>query len=289
MRNWPYAYSAGSKGDSPVKGKFDVAPLPGAGWQQARRHGRRLAAGGLQVLEVRTPRSSTSATWPVPRSRPVAPSSGSFVPTIQAVAERPEVHQVMPYLKTWPSVDRVTARRAVFGERYNKASTAFFQGVNQILGGQDAAAVLPNVQRQTRAPRSASASVSMRAATRRLAAVATDAGSANLPLKGRASHSMSVRARSSAASRADCDAEARHSDLVRRQTRLAWILLAPVAAGRRARRARAAAADDLPELHRCPPGERAAGQFHRPAQLRRPAQPTASSCTRSRSPCCSRS
>ena len=29
MRNWPYAYALGNSADSAVKGKFDVAPLPG--------------------------------------------------------------------------------------------------------------------------------------------------------------------------------------------------------------------------------------------------------------------
>jgi trehalose/maltose transport system substrate-binding protein len=34
----------------------------------------------------------------------------------------------------------------LYGDNYNQASTAFFQGVSQILGGQDAAQVLPGVQ-----------------------------------------------------------------------------------------------------------------------------------------------
>ena len=31
MRNWPYAYALGNGGDSPIKGIFDVAPLPSGG------------------------------------------------------------------------------------------------------------------------------------------------------------------------------------------------------------------------------------------------------------------
>ncbi len=31
MRNWPYAYALGNGDDSPIKGKFDVAPLPSGG------------------------------------------------------------------------------------------------------------------------------------------------------------------------------------------------------------------------------------------------------------------
>ena len=38
MRNWPYAYALGNGDDSPIKGKFDVAPLPSG------RRGTRSAA-----------------------------------------------------------------------------------------------------------------------------------------------------------------------------------------------------------------------------------------------------
>ena len=39
----------------------------------------------------------------------------------------------------------------MFGERYNDASAVVFQGVSQILGGQDATQVLPDVQRKLEA------------------------------------------------------------------------------------------------------------------------------------------
>ena len=73
---------------------------------------------------------------------------GGFVPTIQTVAERPDVNIAMPYLKTVANVERVGRPAGVYGDNYNQASTAFFQGVSQILGGQDAAQVLPGVQQK---------------------------------------------------------------------------------------------------------------------------------------------
>ena len=89
----------------------------------------------------------TKHTLPIPPEvqtwRAIA---GSFVPTIQTVAENPQVVQVMPYLQTTASVDRVGRPTAVFLDNYNQASTAFFQGVSQVLGGQDANQVLPDVQ-----------------------------------------------------------------------------------------------------------------------------------------------
>jgi hypothetical protein len=48
-------------------------------------------------------------------------------------------------------VDRVGRPSAVFREQYNQASTAFFQGVSQILGGQDVTQVLPDIQRKLQA------------------------------------------------------------------------------------------------------------------------------------------
>jgi hypothetical protein len=48
-------------------------------------------------------------------------------------------------------VDRAGRPSAIFGEQYNQASTALFQGVSQILGGQDATQVLPDMQRKLEA------------------------------------------------------------------------------------------------------------------------------------------
>jgi trehalose/maltose transport system substrate-binding protein len=148
MRNWPYAYAAGIKDDSPVKGKFDVAPLPAqsgskpsgtvGGWQlSVSKYSKAIEASTEFVRYAASPEIQTY--------RAVV---GTFVPTIPAVAERPEVLAAMPFLKNLASVDRVTRPSRALGERYNEGSTAIFQGVNMILNGQDAASILPNVQRQ---------------------------------------------------------------------------------------------------------------------------------------------
>lgn len=72
----------------------------------------------------------------------------SQVPTIPSVAARPEVQQAEPFLATLQDVTRVTRPSAVFGAKYNQASTAIYRGVNQILNGQDAGPILIAVQRQ---------------------------------------------------------------------------------------------------------------------------------------------
>jgi trehalose/maltose transport system substrate-binding protein len=146
MRQWPYAYSLGQTGDSAVKGKFDVGPLPSqaggkpsgtiGGWGMAVSKYSKVQDAAIQFIRYMT--SPEFQTWHA--------VAGSFVPTIQSVAEKPEVVAIMPYLKTTATVDRVGRPSGIFGENYNQASTAYFQGISQVLGGQDAAQVLPDVQ-----------------------------------------------------------------------------------------------------------------------------------------------
>jgi trehalose/maltose transport system substrate-binding protein len=146
MRNWPYAYSLGNANDSVVKGKFDVAPLPAqsgsnhsgtiGGWGMAVSRYSKVPDASIQLVRYFT--SPEFQTW-----RALA---ASVVPTIQSVAEKPEVVTVEPYLKTMANVDRVGRPSAVFADQYNQASTAFFQGVSQVLAGQDASQVLPDMQ-----------------------------------------------------------------------------------------------------------------------------------------------
>ncbi|HLZ30906.1 MAG TPA: ABC transporter substrate-binding protein [Chloroflexota bacterium] len=148
MRNWPYAYAPSQAADSPVKGKFDIAPLPAnaggkpsgtiGGWGQAVS--KYSKAQDAAVLYVRYVTSAPVQTW-----RAIA---GGFVPTIQSVAENADVNVAQPYLKAVANVERVGRPAGLYGENYNQASTAFFQGVSQILGGQDAAQVLPGVQQK---------------------------------------------------------------------------------------------------------------------------------------------
>jgi trehalose/maltose transport system substrate-binding protein len=148
MRNWPYAYTPSQAADSPIKGKFDIAPLPAnppgkpsgtiGGWGQSVSKYSKSPDAAIQYV-----RYVTSA--PVQAWRAIA---GGFVPTIQTVAEDAQVNAVLPYLKSVANVERVGRPAGAYGDNYNQASTAFFQGVSQILGGQDAAQVLPGVQQK---------------------------------------------------------------------------------------------------------------------------------------------
>jgi trehalose/maltose transport system substrate-binding protein len=74
--------------------------------------------------------------------------AASLVPTIPAVAARADVQQAEPLLAALQDVARVTRPSAIFGAKYNQASTVIYRGINQILNGQDVGPVLSDVQRQ---------------------------------------------------------------------------------------------------------------------------------------------
>jgi ABC-type glycerol-3-phosphate transport system substrate-binding protein len=73
----------------------------------------------------------------------------SNVPTIPAVASLPDVVKANPYLKPEiANVKRVTRPARYLGTHYAQGSQAIYQGINQILNGQDAKSVLPSIAQQ---------------------------------------------------------------------------------------------------------------------------------------------
>jgi len=153
MRNWPYAYAAAKTPDkdgkvSVIADKFDVAPLPHGpngqssgtvgGWQLGVSKYSKNQDAAVEFVRYMT--SPEVETW-----RAVV---GSYVPTIASVAENADVVKAMPFLKNLASVVRVTRPSRDTGIDYNEASTAIFQGVNQILKGEDAATVLPTIEQK---------------------------------------------------------------------------------------------------------------------------------------------
>jgi len=148
MRNWPYAYAEGNQSDSPIKGKFDAAPLPAAqgqkhygcvgGWQLGVSAYSKAKDASIEFVRYMT--SPEVETW-----RAVI---GSYVPTMASVASDPDVLKAMPFLSKLNDVVRATRPSGPTGANYNQVSTYFFQGVNKILNGDDASSVIPQVQQQ---------------------------------------------------------------------------------------------------------------------------------------------
>jgi trehalose/maltose transport system substrate-binding protein len=147
MRNWPYAYAANQT--TPVKGKFDVTVLPHTGNQPSVG-----TVGGWQ-LAVSKYSKHIDASIELVRYL-TSPAVEKFdaiyntnVPTIPAVAKDPAVVKANPYLKPEiASVARVTRPANSLGTKYNQGSQIIYQGINQILNGQDAKNVLPGIQSQ---------------------------------------------------------------------------------------------------------------------------------------------
>ena len=148
MRNWPYAHAMGNAPNSPIRGKFDVAPLPAAPGQKSA-----ATVGGFQVAVSSYSRVAEAATEYIrydasPEQQTYRAVAASQVPTIPSVAALPEVQQAEPFLATLQDLTRVTRPSAIFGTKYSQASAVIYRGVNQILNGQDAGPILVAVQRQ---------------------------------------------------------------------------------------------------------------------------------------------
>ena len=148
MRNWPYAYSiAADPKQSKVVGKFSVTTLPSGpggrpvgtvgGWQLAVNKYSKQQDAAIEFVRYMTS----------PAVEKFDAITNSNVPTIPAVAKDPAVVKVNPYLKPEiAGVARVTRPSAVLGAKYAEGSKIIYQGVSQILNGQEASNVLPSMQ-----------------------------------------------------------------------------------------------------------------------------------------------
>jgi trehalose/maltose transport system substrate-binding protein len=147
LRNWPYAYATAQ--DSTIKGKVGTAPLPHTG-----KYPSVATVGGWQIgvskyskhigASIELVRYLTS-----PAVERFDAIFNSNVPTIPAVAKLPAVIKVNPWLNPKVAgVARVARPSQFLGTRYQQGSTYIFQGINQILNGQDAKSVLPKIESQ---------------------------------------------------------------------------------------------------------------------------------------------
>jgi trehalose/maltose transport system substrate-binding protein len=146
MRNWPYAYAKSQTG--PVKGKFDVTVLPHTG-----RNPSVGTVGGWQLGVSKFSKNQGAAIELVRylTSAPVEKFNAIFnsnVPTIPSVAADKAVRKINPWLK--PQIANVTrvTRPTVLGTKYAQGSQIIYQGINQILNGQDAKNVLPGIEQR---------------------------------------------------------------------------------------------------------------------------------------------
>ena len=148
MRNWPYAYAAGNSDKSPIKGKFDVAPLPHEPGQKSAG-----AVGGWQIGISKYSKSQDAAVEFVryltgPEVQKYRAVVASMIPTLTAVQSDPDVVKALPFMEKVKGVALVTRPSNSTGTRYNEASIAFFQGVSQALQGTPPAEALKQMDQR---------------------------------------------------------------------------------------------------------------------------------------------
>ncbi|MFP4661517.1 MAG: ABC transporter substrate-binding protein [Halanaerobiales bacterium] len=145
MRNWPYAYSLGNADDSPIRGKFGVAPLPAgnSGFGAATLGGWQLAVSKYSNNpEVSADVALFMASENEQKIRAV---KGSMNPTIKTLYQDPEVLEASPFFGELYDVftNAVARPSTVTAPNYNAVSTEFFQAVHSVLtGNEDAATAL---------------------------------------------------------------------------------------------------------------------------------------------------
>lgn len=144
MRNWPYAYSLGNGDDSPVKGKFGVAPLPSGGGEGT---GSAATLGGWNVaVSMYSPNQEAAislakflASKDVQKQRALISSQ---LPTVISLYDDPEIAEKQPIIPQWKDIflQAVPRPSAPTKGKYNEVSSKFWSAVHDTLSGNGTAA-----------------------------------------------------------------------------------------------------------------------------------------------------
>jgi trehalose/maltose transport system substrate-binding protein len=144
MRNWPYAYSLGNSGDSAVKGKFDVVPLP-AGTGDGARSAATLGGWNLAVSKYsKNPDAAVALVKFLGSkdSQKYEAINASHLPTIQSLYEDADIAKEQPIIPRWKDVflNAVPRPSAPTKVKYNEVSNQFWTAVHKTLSGDGSAA-----------------------------------------------------------------------------------------------------------------------------------------------------
>lgn len=141
MRNWPYAYALGNGEDSPVKGKFDVAPLPSGG------AGSAAALGGWNLAVSKFSPNPDAAidlalymtSAQVQKQRAI---ENANLPTIMALYDDADIAAAQPIVARWKDVfmQAVPRPSAPTKVKYNEVSSKVWSAVHETLSGTTPAA-----------------------------------------------------------------------------------------------------------------------------------------------------
>ncbi|TIN22530.1 MAG: ABC transporter substrate-binding protein [Mesorhizobium sp.] len=144
MRNWPYAYALGNGEGSPIKGKFDVAPLP-AGTGEGTRPVATLGGWNLAVSKYsKHPDAAIDLVKFIasPAMQKYRTLKTSNLPTIQALYDDADIARQQPIVPRWKQIFLNAVPRPSTATRikYNEASSQFWNAVHSTLSGDGTAA-----------------------------------------------------------------------------------------------------------------------------------------------------
>ena len=142
MRNWPYAYALSEGGDSPIKGKVDVAPLP------AGPDGQSTATLGGWNLAVSRYSPNPDAAKALAMYMASAEFQKQFsikashLPTIQSLYDDADIAAAQPIVPRWKEIflNAVPRPSAPTKGNYNEVSSKFWSAVHDTLSGNGTAA-----------------------------------------------------------------------------------------------------------------------------------------------------
>jgi trehalose/maltose transport system substrate-binding protein len=138
MRNWPYVYGMATQDVSPVKGKFGVAPLPGAkpGMGAATLGGWQLAVSKYsQHPDVAADVALFMTSTEIQKMRAI---KGAYNPTIPSLYKDPDVLQAVPFFGELYDVfvNAVARPSSQTAPKYSQATTFIFNAIHDMLTGQ---------------------------------------------------------------------------------------------------------------------------------------------------------
>ena len=138
MRNWPYAYSMGNADDSAIKGKFDVAPLPGdtPGQSAATLGGWQLAVSKYSEHPQEAADVVLFLTSVVEQKRRAI--AGSYSPTISSLYQDADVLKAVPFFGSLYNVfvNAVARPSGATTPQYSAASELIFTTIHDVLTGE---------------------------------------------------------------------------------------------------------------------------------------------------------
>ena len=144
MRNWPYAYSLGNSADSPIKDKFDVAPLPKGDGPNARSA---ATLGGWNLAVSKYSKHQKEAIELV-KFLASADSQKKYdalmlshLPTIMSLYDDADIAKQQPIIPRWKNIflNAVPRPSAPTQKNYNEVSKDFWTAVHNTLAGDGTA------------------------------------------------------------------------------------------------------------------------------------------------------